>query len=99
MNIYVSNLDPRISEQELKKLFSQHGEVSSANVVTDYDSGASRGFAFVDMPNDQEGQRAISKLNHIEVNGQPISVEQARPREEKGRRSRPMGGQNAPGRP
>lgn len=83
MNIYVSNLGFNINDDELKKLFSQHGEVSSAKVIIDNFSGQSRGFAFVEMPDDSQGQLAIEKLNNSDVQNRTISVQVARPKEER----------------
>jgi RNA recognition motif-containing protein len=87
MNLYVSNLGFNVTEQELKALFAQHGQVSSVKVITDYNTGQSRGFAFVEMPNDAEGQKAIGKLNETTVNDRQISVQVARPKEDKPRNS------------
>lgn len=83
MNIYVSNLEYNVTEADLKKLFAEYGEVSGVKIITDYDTGQSRGFAFVEMPNDREGQRAIDKLNNTLLNNRPLSVQQARPKQEK----------------
>jgi len=86
MNIYVSNLNYRTSSERLKNLFTEYGEVSSANVITDRDTGRSRGFGFVEMPNDQEGQKAIDTLNNTDFEGKTISVNVARQREDRGSR-------------
>ena len=83
MNLYVSNLDFNVTEEDLKKLFTPHGEVSSVKIITDYNTGRSRGFAFVEMPNDREGQKAIEKVNNALLNNRPVSVQLARPKEEK----------------
>jgi RNA recognition motif-containing protein len=87
MNLYVSNLGFSVTEEELKALFTQHGQVSSAKVITDYNSGQSRGFAFVEMPNDEEAQAAINKLNNTDLNSRQISVQVARPKEDKPKRN------------
>jgi len=87
MNIYVSNLGFNVTEEDLKKLFSQFGQVGSVKLITDYNTGQSRGFAFVDMPNNGEGEKAIAKLNNSELNSRSISVQVARPKEEKPKRS------------
>lgn len=87
MNIYVSNLSYGTSGDSLQNLFSEYGEVSSARIITDRETGRSRGFGFVDMPNDEEGQKAIEELNGVDFEGKTISVTVARPREE-----RPAGG-------
>ena len=83
MNLYVSNLGYQISEEDLKLVFSQHGTVSSAKLVMDNFSGKSRGFAFVEMPNDTEGQKAIDQLNNSDLKDRKISVQVARPKEER----------------
>jgi RNA recognition motif-containing protein len=83
MNIYVSNLGFNVKDEDLKNLFTQHGEVSSAKVIMDNFSGQSRGFAFVEMPNDEEGQKAIDQLHNSELSSRTISVQVARPKEER----------------
>ncbi len=87
MNIYVSNLNFKTSSESLQNLFAQHGEVSSANVITDRETGRSRGFGFVEMPSDEEGRQAIEALNGTEFEGKQITVNVARPKED-----RPAGG-------
>lgn len=82
MNIYVGNVPYSVTAEELKALFEKHGEVSSANIVTDRYSGRSKGFGFVEMPNDKEAEAAISELDGYEFNGRGIKVNKARPREE-----------------
>jgi len=83
MNIYVSNLSYDTDAESLQELFADHGEVTSANVITDRETGRSRGFGFVEMPNDEEGQNAIDKLNETEFEGKAISVNVARPKTER----------------
>ena len=83
MNIYVSHLSWGTSSEGLGNLFMQFGEVSSANVITDRETGRSRGFGFVEMPSDEEGQKAIDQLNGTNFEGQTISVNVARPREDR----------------
>ena len=83
MNLYIGNLDYTIKDQQLRELFEQVGEVSSAKVITDRETGRSKGFAFVEMPNDEEGQRAIEMLNGKTLRDRGISVSEARPRPEK----------------
>ena len=78
MNMYVSNLSFTTSDADLKKLFSQFGEVSSAKVITDRETGRSRGFGFVEMNSDAEANQAMSKLNNKDVEGRQISVTVAR---------------------
>ena len=83
MNIYVSNLSWGTKSDSLQDLFAQFGEVESANVITDRESGRSRGFGFVEMPNEEEAQNAIEKLNQTEFEGKVINVNVARPRAER----------------
>jgi RNA recognition motif-containing protein len=81
MNIYVSNLSFNTSDAELSDLFSKFGEVSSAKVITDRETGRSRGFGFVEMGNDEEGKAAMAGLNNKEVEGRAMSVSVAKERE------------------
>jgi len=81
MNIYVSNLSFNTSDAELSDLFSKFGEVSSAKVITDRETGRSRGFGFVEMSNDEEGKAAMAGLNNKEVEGRAMSVSVAKERE------------------
>lgn len=83
MNIYVSNLSYNTTSASLQELFTVHGEVTSVNVITDRESGRSRGFAFVEMPNDSEGQKAINELNGTDFEGKTIVVNVARPKTER----------------
>ncbi|MDH5718461.1 MAG: RNA-binding protein [Spirochaetia bacterium] len=78
MNIYVGNLDYGITNQSLHDLFAEFGEVVSANIITDRDTGRPKGFAFVEMSNKNDGIKAISKLNGQEVNGREIKVNEAK---------------------
>jgi len=82
MNIFVSNLNFKVRNEDLKNLFQQYGEVVSTKVITDKFSGRSRGFGFVEMKNDADGQKAIDELNQKEYEGRSISVSVAKPREE-----------------
>lgn len=86
MNIYVSNINFRTSSESLETLFAQYGEVASANIITDRETGRSRGFGFVEMPNDEEGQKAIDALNNTDFEGKTINVNVARPKEDRGDR-------------
>ncbi|MCE2469665.1 MAG: RNA-binding protein [Dehalococcoidia bacterium] len=86
MNIYVGNLSYSTRDDELNRAFSAHGEVASATVIIDRESQRSRGFGFVEMPNDDEAQAAIAALNGADLGGRTITVNQARPREDKPRR-------------
>ena len=83
MNIYISNLSYGVKDASLQELFSAFGEVSSAKVIMDRETGKSRGFAFVEMTSDEEGQKAIDELNGVEYDQKVISVSVARPRAEK----------------
>jgi RNA recognition motif-containing protein len=97
MNIYVSNLNYRTENESLQELFAEYGEVTSAKIITDRETGRSRGFGFVEMTNDSEGQNAISELNGIEFEGKTISVNIARPKVEKGEGYNRGGGFNRGG--
>jgi RNA recognition motif-containing protein len=81
MNLYIGNLPFQVREQELQDLFGQFGEVSSVKVVMDRVTGRSKGFAFVEMPNDNEAQSAIDGLNGKPFKERALTVNQARPRE------------------
>ena len=79
MNIYIANISFRASEGELKDLFAQFGEVSSAKIVKDRETNRSRGFGFVEMPNDSEGSAAIAQLNGVSFQDRDLVVNEARP--------------------
>jgi RNA recognition motif-containing protein len=83
MNIYVSNLSYNSTSGSLKELFAAQGETTSAKVITDIFTGKSRGFGFVEMPNDTEGQKAIDTLNDTDFEGKTINVTVARPKTER----------------
>lgn len=83
MNIYVGNLPYKIDEDQLKALFEQFGEVVSTRIVKDKFTGNAKGFAFVEMADKDEAQRAIDELNGSEFEGRNIRVNEARPREER----------------
>ncbi|MCK5362095.1 MAG: RNA-binding protein [Gammaproteobacteria bacterium] len=83
MNIYVGNLPYTLTEDDLKAAFSEFGEVSSANIIMDKMSGQSKGFGFVEMPDNSEADQAIKALNESALNGRNIKVNQARPRGER----------------
>ena len=89
MNIYVSNLSFNTSDTELNELFAQYGTVTSAKVITDRETGRSRGFGFVEMSSDTEGNEAMKNLNNKEVEGRAMSVSIAK---EKTERSNSGGG-------
>lgn len=86
MNIYIGNLPYSISEDELRDLFASHGEVTSANIIMDRDSGRSKGFGFIEMPDKAQGEAAINAINQTDVQGRSVRVNEARPRPERGRR-------------
>ncbi|ARR03006.1 MULTISPECIES: RNA-binding protein [Campylobacter] len=81
LNIYVSNLPYRLSNEELRDIFAAYGEVSRVKIVKDKETNRSKGFGFVEMPNDDEGKRAIAELNDKDVGGRALRVNEARPRE------------------
>ena len=81
MNIYVGNLSFDETDESLETTFSNHGEVQSARVITDRYTGRSRGFGFVEMPNQEEALAAIAAMNGADVGGRPLTVNEARPRE------------------
>lgn len=80
MNIYVGNLPYNINETELREAFEAHGEVASAKIITDRDTGRSKGFGFVEMPENDEAQNAINTLHGTDFSGRTITVNEARPR-------------------
>ena len=83
-NIFVGNLSFQTTEQDIRTLFEAHGSVDRVNIVTDRDSGQPRGFAFVEMTNDAEGDRAIASINGQELGGRSLNVNEARPKSEGG---------------
>lgn len=80
MNIYITNLDSAITNEDLKSLFSNYGEVEEAEVVTDVFTGVSRGFGYVEMTDDEKAKEAIQTLNKSKLNNLTISVQMAAPR-------------------
>lgn len=88
MNIYVGNLSYRMTEDELHQAFAEFGEVTSAKIITDRDTGQSKGFGFVEMPNQSEAEAAISALNETDVQGRNLRVNEARPRPDRGGQGR-----------
>ncbi len=81
MNIYVGNLDFKVTEQELTELFSEYGDVESSRIITDKYSGRSKGFGFVIMDNDSEAKEAIDALNGTDLKTRQLTVNEARPRD------------------
>ncbi|MCI0524445.1 MAG: RNA-binding protein [Acidobacteria bacterium] len=92
VRLYVGNLPFSVSEQDLEELFGQIGVVESANLVTDRDTGRSRGFAFVEMDSREAADAAIAELNGREIEGRALTVNEARPRENRGPRGGGFGG-------
>ncbi|MBK8564731.1 MAG: RNA-binding protein [Saprospiraceae bacterium] len=84
MNIFVAKLNFDTQEDYLREVFEEYGEVTSASVITDKFTGKSKGYAFVEMPNDEEGEKAIAELNDSEIDGRTIVVKKAEPREARG---------------
>ena len=89
--IYVGNLSYQTTENDLTNLFEQAGQVESVNIITDRDTGRSKGFAFVEMSN-EDAEKAIAQFNGTEVNGRALTVNEARPREERSGGGRGFGG-------
>ena len=92
MNIFISNLNYNTVESELEALFQNYGDVDSAKIITDRDTGRSRGFGFVEMPNEEDAAKAIEELNQREFKQKVLNVSEARPREERPRRDNNGGG-------
>lgn len=84
IRLYVGNLPFSATEQELEDLFSQSGQVDSVSIVTDRDTGRSRGFAFVEMSTKEAAEAAIEALNGTDLNGRALTVNEARPKESRG---------------
>lgn len=85
MNIFISNLNYTTAEEELKELFEKFGEVNSAKIVTDKETGRSRGFAFVEMPDDGAARKAIEELNRTEFKQRTLNIAESQPKENKPR--------------
>ena len=81
--IFVGNLSYETTEDSVRSLISAHGEIETVNLITDRDTGRSRGFCFVEMPNDNEARAAIAALDGTELDGRTIKVNEARPREDR----------------
>ena len=97
-NIYVGNLSFDASEDDLREAFSQFGQVSSVNIISDRETGRSRGFAFVEMPNSEEAKTAIEVLNLKQIAGRAVNVNEARPKPDRPRGGRGGGGGGGGGR-
>ncbi len=83
MNIYVSNLSFNIQDEDLREFFAPYGEVTSAKIINDRETGRSRGFGFVEMSDDAASKKAIDELNGADVDGRTINVTEAKPKEKK----------------
>ena len=83
MNIYVGNLSYSLNDNDLQQLFAEYGSVNSAKIIQDRDTGRSKGFGFVEMGTSEEAQKAIEGLNGQSVDGRNLTVNEARPREER----------------
>lgn len=92
MNIYVSNLSFNVQDEDLREYFGDYGEVSSAKVIMDRDTNRSRGFGFVEMPDESAAQKAIKELDGAQIDGRPIRVNVAKPREERSNTKRSFSG-------
>ena len=82
-NIFVGNLSFNTNEEELRQLFEPHGQVDRVSIMTDRDTGRSRGFGFVEMASNEDGEKAITALNGTQVGGRTINVNEARPKTER----------------
>ena len=88
MNIYVGNISYQLDESGLEAAFGEHGKVDSARIISDRATGRSKGFGFVEMPNQAEGETAVQNLNGKELEGRELKVNEARPREDRPSRPR-----------
>lgn len=86
MNLYISNLSYNISDEDLRLLFADYGEITSAKVIMDREIGRSRGFGFVELSDDELAKKAIEELNQASYDGKVINITEARPREDRGDR-------------
>ena len=92
MNIYVSNLSFNVQDEDLREFFAPYGEVTSAKIINDRETGRSRGFGFVEMSDDEASRKAIAELNEATVEGRTIKVMEAKPKEDRPARSNFGGG-------
>jgi|SRR5690554_5729881 len=97
MNIFVAKLNFRTSEDALRDVFEQYGEVDSVKIIMDRDTGRSKGYGFVEMSSEDDGYKAIESLNETDLDGSQIVVKKARPKEERPRDNRGGGGGFRPG--
>ena len=88
MNIYVGNLSFQLSEDDLNSAFGEYGQVDSAKIITDRETGRSKGFGFIEMPNQEEAEKAIEGLNGKELEGRAVKVNESKTREDRPRRPR-----------
>lgn len=86
MNLYISNLSYNISDEDLRQLFADYSEITSAKVIMDRETGRSRGFGFVELSDDELAKKAIEELNQASYDGKVINITEARPREDRGDR-------------
>lgn len=91
-NIYVGNLSFDATEDDIQQAFAEHGEVSSVNIIKDRETGRSRGFGFVEMPDGAQAKEAIEKVNLTEIAGRSVTVNEAKPRDDRPRRGGGGGG-------
>lgn len=87
MNIFVSNLSFNVQDEDLREFFTEYGEVTSAKIINDRETGRSRGFGFVEMSDDEASKKAIAELDGAQVEGRTIKVMEAKPKEDKPSRS------------
>ncbi|KAA6330792.1 hypothetical protein EZS27_020538 [termite gut metagenome] len=97
MNIFIAGLSYSISDSELESLFAEYGEITSAKVITDRETGRSKGYGFVEMEDETAGNKAIEELNETEVDGKTISVSVARPKSDAPRHNSYGGGSSSGG--
>ena len=94
MNIYVSNLSFNVQDEDLREFFTPYGEVTSAKIINDRETGKSRGFGFVEMSDDAASKKAIAELDGADVEGRTIKVMEAKPKEDRPARGNGGGGNN-----
>jgi RNA recognition motif-containing protein len=94
MNIYVSNLSFNVQDEDLREFFTPYGEVTSAKIISDRETGRSRGFGFVEMSDDAASKKAIAELNDASVDGRTIKVMEAKPKEDRPARNNGGGNYN-----